>query len=292
MPDQNFIVELEELGLTASEAQAYIALLNHGSLAAATVAQRTGIHRSNVYAVLSSLAEKGLIEPGTGYGSKFSAVLPDAALRLLIVRERETLAKREKLASDLAERMAPFAHVSEAAPEELVQVLRDSTAVAQRFERLVLDAEREIETFVKGPILNPHKGNSVQEKAQRRGVCIRALYERALIEDPAVKPYLEGWVAGGEVARVYDGELPHKLVIFDRRIVLMPLLMPGEQTKTLLIRHAQLAESLSLAFQYVWDRAEPLVQLIQQGATNVEAGKRAILSVQPTERNDKPARAT
>jgi hypothetical protein len=38
----------------------------------------------------------------------------------------------------------------------------------------------------------------------------------------------------------------------------MPLIKPGEQTRTLVIRHAQLAQSLSLAFQFLWERSEPI----------------------------------
>jgi hypothetical protein len=39
----------------------------------------------------------------------------------------------------------------------------------------------------------------------------------------------------------------------------MPLIRPGEQTKTVLIRHPQLAQTLGLAFRYLWEQSEPLV---------------------------------
>jgi sugar-specific transcriptional regulator TrmB len=287
MPTKNFIAELEELGLSTPEAQAYTTLLNHGSLGAAAVAQRSGIQRSNVYAVLSSLAEKGLIEAGTGYGSKFNAVLPDEALRLLMVREREKLVQRERLAEELAQRMAPFANASEAAPEELIQVLRNPRAVAERFERLELEAERQIDIFTKPPFFM-RPGNPAEEKALRRGVKVRGLYEKAALEDPGVKPYFSKWITAGEEARIYDGELPHKLAIFDAQVVLMPLIRPGEQTKTLLIRHAQLAQSLSLAFQYVWDRAEAIANQ-KSAKANKTRGVR--ITDATSHRNDKPVRA-
>lgn len=251
--------ELVELGLSPSEAQIYLALLQNPSIGASALAGATELSRSRVYQTLCTLTDKGLVESGTGYGSKFAVVSPAEALPALVRREEETLAERKNVAIRLGQRLAALAEPIESAPADLVQVIRSPRAVAERFERLVLEAEREIETFVKGPILNPHKGNSAQKKAQCRGVRIRALYERALVDDPAVKPYLEEWLAGGEVARVYDGALPHKMVIFDHEAVLMPLVMSGEHTKTLLIRHPQLAQSLSLAFQYVWERAEPLV---------------------------------
>ena len=72
-----------------------------------------------------------------------------------------------------------------------------------------------------------------------------------------MKPYLADWLAMGEEARIYDGELPHKLAIFDSQVVLVPLIRAGEQTRTLVIRHAQLARSLSMLFQFLWERSEP-----------------------------------
>ena len=284
---EDFQTELQELGLLPAEAQVYLALVRNGAIGGSTIASVTGFPRSSVYLTINSLLDKGLIEGGAGHGSRFSIVPPQQALPSLVAQEKEAIAQRENLASQLGERISSLAEPAEAAPKELVQVIRSPRAVAERFERLVLEAKREIETFVKGPILNPHRGNSAQKKAQRRGVRIRALYERALVEDPAVKPYLEEWVKGGEVARVYDGELPHKLVIFDHEVVLMPLVMPREQTQTLLIRNPQLALSLSLAFEHVWDRAEPLAP---QAAKKVKARNGATLSVPPTKRNDKPVR--
>jgi hypothetical protein len=84
------------------------------------------------------------------------------------------------------------------------------------------------------------------------------------------------------------GELPHKLAIFDSQIVLMPLIRPGHQTKTFLIRHAQLAESLSLAFQFVWDRSEPVANA-QQRKT---AGRKSPIAIGGKhDRNHQPTRA-
>jgi hypothetical protein len=89
-------------------------------------------------------------------------------------------------------------------------------------------------------------------------VRFKSIYERAALEEPEIKPHLARWIASGEEVRVYNGELPHKLAIFDCQVVLMPLIRPGEQTKTVLIRHPQLAQTLSLAFEHLWERSEPV----------------------------------
>jgi sugar-specific transcriptional regulator TrmB len=60
--------ELERLGLAPSEARVYLALLRQGgTLGASALAAATGLTRQNVYPILSSLADKGLVEAEAGY---------------------------------------------------------------------------------------------------------------------------------------------------------------------------------------------------------------------------------
>jgi len=256
MPEEPHVY-LEEFGLSAAEVEAYMALIRNGPLGASAIASVTRLRRSNVYHALDSLAEKGLVEGATGYGSRFSVVPAKQALPSLIAREKQALAERERLAAKIVDQLSTLEEPGDTSPGEVVQIIRSPRSVAERFDRLQLEAEREILMIVKGPFLNPRKGNPTQQKILRRGVRVRSLYEREVLDDPEIAPYLEGWIAAGEEARVYDGKLPHKLVVFDQQVVLAPL-VTGDQTKTLLIRHAQLAESLSLGFQFLWERSQPL----------------------------------
>lgn len=230
-------------------------------MAASAMASAVGGARSSIYPILNSLVEKGLADAGAGYASRFAAVPPEQALPFLIAREREALAQREQLARGLVERLSSLAERSEPGVEELIQVIRSPRAVGERFERLELEAERSLEVFVKAPVLN-RSGNPVQEKILRRGVVIRSLYERAILDVPEIRPYLASWISQGEEARVYEGELPHKLAIFDRQTVLVHLTMPGDQMRTLFIRHAELAMSLGMLFDSLWEKSGPLVSPI------------------------------
>ena len=270
--------ELVELGLSPTEAQIYLALLQNAAVTASALAGATGLSRSRVYQTLCSLSDKGLVESGAGYGSKFVVVSPQQALPALVLREEESLAERKQVANRLGQRLAALVDQNETGPEGLVQVIRNPRAVADRFERLELEAERQIDIWTKPPIFL-RSGNPNLERALRRGVKSRSVYEKAALDDPAVEPYFRTWITAGEEARVYDGVLPHKLAIFDSQIVLMPLIRPGEQTKTLLIRHAELAQSLSLAFQFIWDRSEPIASEPQTKPRNKAAstgGRRRI----------------
>jgi HTH-type transcriptional regulator, sugar sensing transcriptional regulator len=264
MPDVHQ-AKLESLGLTAGEAQVYLALLRSGgTLGATALATATGLPRTGVYPLLNSLVQKGIVEAEAGYGSRFTAIHPTQALPALVSREREKqqeqLLHRERMAADLVEELDAVAEPNPVSGDsaEVIQVLRDPRVITARFERLQNETERQIEVCVKAPFFMGPVANTAQENALRRGVRARALYERAVLDAPEVRPYLEGWVAKGEQARIYDGELPHKLALFDRRSVLLPLFMPGDQVRTLFIRHQPLATSLGMLFDTLWQNAEPI----------------------------------
>lgn len=273
---ENLAAELMQLGLTPTEAQVYMTLVQNGAMGASAIAAATGLARTAVYPTLGSLVDKGLADAGEGYGSRFSAVPADRALPLLMAADKETLLFRECLTMEVIDRISTLEEAleerAETAPNEVIQVLRSARAVADRFERLELEAERQIDIWTKPPFFS-RNGNPSIKKALRRGLKARSLYEKAALDDPAVKPFISGWLAAGEEARIYDGELPHKLAIFDLQVVLMPLIRPGEQTKTILIRHEELAQSLSLAFQFVWDRSEPIADLAPGKVQGSKVGK-------------------
>jgi sugar-specific transcriptional regulator TrmB len=283
---ETIAADLSQLGLTPTEAQVDLALLQNGAMGASAIAAATGLARTAVYPTLGSLVDRGLAHAGEGYGSRFSAVAADEALPHLLAADKEALLHRERLTGELIERISTFEERAESAPDEVIQVIRSPRAVAERFERLELEAEKQIDLWTKPPFFS-RSGNPTLEKALRRGVKARSLYEKSALDDPGVRPYFHNWITAGEEARIYKGELPHKLAIFDSQIVLMPLIRPGHQTKTLLIRHAQLAESLSLAFQFVWDRSEP----VADAEPRKKAGRKSPIAVRAKHnRNHQPTR--
>jgi len=266
------LARLEKVGLSSAEAQIYLALVHNGApMSASAVVTATGVPRSSVYPTLSLLVDKGLVEAEAGYGGRFSAVPAEQALPSLMVREREELAQRAQIAGELATELKTVAEATNNnADTELIQVLRDPRVIAERFERLQLEAQSRVEAFVKAPIF-VREGNATQDKALRQGVRYRGLYEQAILDAPGVKPYLSKWVSAGEEARVFAGELPHKLAIFDRQSILMPLITPRGQGKTLFIRHPQLASSLGMLFDFLWERSQPLARPEANKTGNVTA---------------------
>lgn len=74
MADTKAIDILIDFGLTRQEGTIYSALLNHGEMTGYEVAKDTGISRSNVYAALSALVEKGASYLVQGEATKYRPV--------------------------------------------------------------------------------------------------------------------------------------------------------------------------------------------------------------------------
>jgi sugar-specific transcriptional regulator TrmB len=274
-------IKLEQLGLSSSEALVYLAVLHHGPLAATAIASETGLPRTGVYPTLCSLVEKGLIEGGFGHGSKFIAVTPEEGLRGLIARDEQTLSERQQIAKELTKALPSLPDDAESALDEFVQVIRTPLLIGERLQRLHLEATRLVEGIVKAPILVPRSWDITQRRAMERGVHYKALYERAVIDDPKIAPYLDGWLAGGEEARLFDGDLPYKLFIFDQEVVVATLVRRSGHPSALLVRNAAYAQSISVLFNFFWNQAKPLVIEDQKAAST--ASKKSARSAPKTD---------
>lgn len=86
---RNMYEELfREIGLSPNEARVYEALLKTGETSVQTIANKSGVHRRNVYDSLSKLLEKGLVSEVFIKGEKnFKAINPRRFLELLKEKE-------------------------------------------------------------------------------------------------------------------------------------------------------------------------------------------------------------
>jgi len=87
---------LRELGLTDYEAKAYLALIEHGALAASRISEDAGVPYSKIYETLSSLEKKGWVEIESGRPSKYYPKPPPEALEAVKLRLESLLKEHGK----------------------------------------------------------------------------------------------------------------------------------------------------------------------------------------------------
>ncbi|HLS24942.1 MAG TPA: helix-turn-helix domain-containing protein [Beutenbergiaceae bacterium] len=250
--------ELVQLGLTRYEAKAYLALIGRDHGTPAEIARIGQIPRPRAYDVLASLAERGFVVPvSDARGVRYRANAPDQVFdSLLAVRRRDLdqLASRSReLAIELQTRFLDGQGRGE--PLDYVEVLRDPAHTVQRINRLWQGAQEEILAMVRPPYLAPPASDeaSLPERPNIRGI-----YARSLLEDPRLVELLEAYVRLGEEIRVSE-EVPLKLTIVDGQSVAFNMPDPVEDDSsvtTIVVHHRDLAATLRIAFETLWESAE------------------------------------
>lgn len=250
------VAKLSQLGLTAYEAKAYVALTRRDSATAAQAARLAGVPRQRIYDVLASLVEKGLAVTKPGRVIKYAPTAPDVALEGLLARRRNDLAALERAAEEMVQQLKPAydAGQTQTDPLEYIEVLRDRRAINERFHELEEGIKHEILVFTKPPYATPAQEN-VEGLQVVKSHKAYSVYEYSAFDDPAFAEAVRRFVDAGEEAR-FVPELPLKLVIIDESIVMFGMEDPvaGRVELTMLvIEHSSLAKILKTAFMAYWN---------------------------------------
>jgi HTH-type transcriptional regulator, sugar sensing transcriptional regulator len=85
---------LQDIGLNAYEAAAYLSLLKLGVSEANVVCKDAEVPYGKVYTVLESLAGKGFVEVQASRPKKFRAINPDMALDFFFEKRKKNLKEK------------------------------------------------------------------------------------------------------------------------------------------------------------------------------------------------------
>ncbi len=251
------------LGLSVEEARCYEGLLSAGTVTARQLAALTGITRGRIYEVLHGLLRKGAALEGGGKIKAFMAVEPSVAAANLLDERRQALASLEADVESLVEELEETRTMSEGVPE-LIEHLHHRATIERRYDQLLAEAEREVLAFVRQPYIL----SGPPYPTAGRGVSVRVVYESDIVRRKENLPEIRRLMSLGEQSR-HVPELPTRLVIFDRRITLLPFQEPlgrGTGGSSLIVRHEGLSALGVSAFERIWERAEPIQSGVEAGS--------------------------
>lgn len=288
--------DLEELGLTGSEARVMVALLRAGSANSLQLARTCKISRTNVYRLLDGLARRRLAQrlPGDGptrwaspgreqvidrlhddQEERLRLLYAEQEARLAALHEehqrrlRELTETHEKRLQALDGRVAKTREllaevVKEHGSSPLLQVhlIPSARQLKQCYEELLASVRFELVVFVRPPYSwSAGTVNPVVVEALARGVEARVLYEVTQLGDPDAAGFrreIAAYHAAGVHARVVD-HLPIKLAVFDRKVALIALMDTADAPYPtfLHVEHQGFASFLGEAFDHTWEAAEP-----------------------------------
>lgn len=132
---QNLEKALDQLGLSIKEKQVYTLVLQHGKIAPALIARKTGIQRTTVYSVAGELKNRGLIIEDLGSKTLYYLPAPESELEKVIKMDSEKLEKKKEGLKQLQETLKLFSDpktfsipkIRFIAEEDLEKYLYDTT---------------------------------------------------------------------------------------------------------------------------------------------------------------------
>ncbi|HEX6151354.1 helix-turn-helix domain-containing protein [Nocardioides sp.] len=246
---------LEALGVEPGVEAVYRALLGRPTTTASDLAEVLHRPASDIEAQLATLVATGLaLSSGD---EAYIAAPPAVALGALITERRDGLRLAEQALGSLAEEYR--AAVAGRSINELIEVVTGIDQVRHRYQQVQAAATTELRMFVTAPFVAVPPGeNTAETAAADRGIRIRCLLERAVLDELDAPDEVVDSLQRGLELRVVD-ELPLKLVLADDDLALVPLAVaPGGEPGAVLLQRSGLLAALDALFESVWRRAYPL----------------------------------
>ncbi|MFE9409826.1 LuxR C-terminal-related transcriptional regulator [Streptomyces sp. NPDC006704] len=230
------------------------------------------------------LRELGLLRPLAETPTVWAAVPPDIAAGALVrPLERSVLDQRHAIAViqeavSLAEDVYRDEHRDAAIP---LRLLHGADLIHSVLLRARDDCASEMLTAQPGGSRDPSalQRTLPQEIAMSlRGVKQRTLYQHTVRAHGPTLAYIEQIAAAGAEVRTLD-ELFDRLIVFDRRLALIPDPRHELRTTALLIEHPAVVGYLVKVFEHAWARAEPVTMTAEQARPRLmtDETRRAVL---------------
>jgi DNA-binding CsgD family transcriptional regulator len=246
--------------LDAREEQAYRLLVGLSAARPSELAEVAELPQHEADEVLQRLQAKGLVAVHQSDGPIFRPLPPDVALGTTLLRRQESLEAARKTVASLSEEFRASASRRDA--HHLVEVIVGADALRERLRDLQEAARQEILWFCRAnPLAMQGADNTEEYGALSRGVRYRAIYERALLEQPGELDTIAEGVSWGEEARSLP-TLPVRLAIVDRATAVCPLVRDDElgigEPTAAIIGRGQLLDALLALFESHWEMATPV----------------------------------
>lgn len=252
--------KLRTLGLAEREIPVYMALLKVKQAKVADIAAWTGIYRPNVYTLLKGLIERGFVIATKGRVQYFRAADPGTAFQSIMDQRRKELARSEVILTELTQ-LYRERDDSKKAPEGIeVLTLNHGELVLDwlnETKQEVLSLQNTPTPKGKPMLKRVRKIDRIEHEKLAAGVAFRCLYTPDVLEDPFERKRIAAHIEAGEQARCLQ-DLPIIYVVLDdAKAVFTMYSTPGSYT-TYLVTAPSLIHVFRLAFENLWNRAEPV----------------------------------
>jgi sugar-specific transcriptional regulator TrmB len=190
-PEREGTAVLVDLGCTLSQARVYIALIQIGVSKIKSITEATGIQRENIYKIIHSLENKGLIEKELGSPARYRAVSPEEALPMLFKHKQTQIARLKTESQTIMEKLKKKSvHNSEPQGESSqFTLIPGRNVIIERLKQALQKAQISVDTITSQKRFSRAILEFAEDykEALERGVKIRIATEKHLAEKAALE---------------------------------------------------------------------------------------------------------
>lgn len=263
----DYIEQLQYLGLTERESNIYLALLSRSGFTASELQKVVKIPSTKIYDVLKKLVANGLCTERYIDGVKFyEAVNPKIAFRNLVDKYKNEVDRKSVIAEQLIESFLPIFNENREALSTLdfIEIIKDADLIQKRYLEVLSESKEEILAFVKGPyianISETYKNQQIDAEKNfiKKGGKVYCLYEAGELKKyELLSSSLKLLLDMGEKIRIAES-LPMKMAVYDSRVVTFPLVtnfINSSSMTVIKVEHQQLAITCKTLFEFLWERS-------------------------------------
>ncbi len=277
--EQALIEKLEAFGLSSKEAHLYVLLLKYGPKTTGELAKMLHSYRVDIYRLVETLMEKGMIEESVEKPTKYAAVAVDAALAGAMMRHAYELRWMEENRDEVLELAQEYLS-SESIAGDLYtfKVVKGRANTLAIMEQLVAAAVERL-TFVssQGGISVLSASGIIEYciEAVQRGVHARCVTDIVPRNVGTVREALAG---GIEVRHYRNYEATHFFVVDAREslttITFDKLRHGKDATDTAFWTNSpEYGQYLESSFELLWDSSTDAAQVVDGVLEEIDQGR-------------------
>ena len=266
--DSEFLSRLISFGLSEKEAQLYLHLLKYGPKAPSLLAKSLKTYREDIYRTVTSLIDKGMVNPSlespTVYAATELDIALDAALKKRESEFREMGIRKQEL-QEMSKQLL-FRPSDEFTTYKIIKSLKESVTVMLS---LINSSEREIVCVVPEFIFamaSLYGVNEAIKKFIERGGVIRVIND---ISYPIIEMVQQA-LDMGEYIRHYNAYTGLFFAVYDKKTSISAINVDvkrvalDEPISALWTDELTYAHYLASTFELLWERSIPATQRIEE----------------------------
>ncbi len=255
------IKRLINLGMSEREAKVYLCLLDKRIANAHELQKLSGIPQNKIYATIGSLTRQGYcVERKEGRKYIYEILDPSFTIDIPLKRLENRLKDSIDLKKELVEIYSKDIELTE--PLEYFEVLHGNANIHRKYMSLLRSCAKEFLGFARGPYSSSTEEMVAEQIRENiaflnRGGKIRTIYELNEKSPDWLQNHIEKVAEAGEDYRISE-ELPLKMIIFDRKTILLAdkgdLVREGELTMSTIKQKVTVNGYVTL-FEFFWNQS-------------------------------------